>query len=200
MSYKIYKFLSINAFTRDVLLTEKFYFGDWKNMNDPLEGFFQYSKDKLTDSNIIDLYNSKNLYGVSCFSKTYRSILMWSHYADDHKGICVEVLIDEELCREKNIDIVEINYMKSIATIADPGADAKSLLSRKLFPWKYEKEIRLFSNGKNSQKRIGKISRIILGSNISPDHKELINTYVGDRNIKIIQAKININTSNIVIR
>lgn len=27
---------------------------------------------------------------VSCFSEDYRSILMWSHYAEDHTGFCVQ--------------------------------------------------------------------------------------------------------------
>ena len=27
---------------------------------------------------------------VSCFSEDYKSILMWSHYAKDHTGFCVQ--------------------------------------------------------------------------------------------------------------
>ena len=200
MSNKIYKFLPINAFTRDVLLTEKFHFGDWEKMNDPLEGFFQYSKNILTDSNIKDLYNEKNLYGICCFSENYKNILMWSHYADNHKGICIEVHVDKILCDQEDIDIIKIDYIKSIATIANPDVNVKSLLSKKLTPWKYEKEIRLFSNGKNVQKKIGKITKIILGPSISDKNKELISTYIGDRNLKIVQAKINLNTSSINIR
>ena len=125
---------------------------------------------------------------------------MWSHYTDDHKGICIEVLVDETLCNQENIDIIEITYMKSIITIADPSIDVGSLLNRKLSPWKYEKEIRLFSNGRNIQKKIGKITRIILGPSISDNNKELISTYISDRNIKTTQAKINLNTSSINIR
>lgn len=27
---------------------------------------------------------------ISCFSKRYDSILMWSHYASSHEGVCIE--------------------------------------------------------------------------------------------------------------
>ena len=32
----------------------------------------------------------RDLARISCFSKTNRSILMWSHYADSHHGVCIE--------------------------------------------------------------------------------------------------------------
>jgi hypothetical protein len=35
-------------------------------------------------------------YGVSCFSESWNSILMWSHYADRHKGICLGFDVPEE--------------------------------------------------------------------------------------------------------
>jgi hypothetical protein len=37
----------------------------------------------------LDLGLKKNIH-VACFSETYESILMWSHYANDHKGFCIE--------------------------------------------------------------------------------------------------------------
>lgn len=37
----------------------------------------------------LDIKHKENLH-VTCFSKTNESILMWSHYADNHKGFCVE--------------------------------------------------------------------------------------------------------------
>ena len=38
-------------------------------MNDPMEGYFQYSKDILTDSNIKDLYNKKTYMGLVIFQR-----------------------------------------------------------------------------------------------------------------------------------
>ncbi len=37
-----------------------------------------------------DFDKLKNNFLVSCFSEDYKSILMWSHYAKDHSGFCVQ--------------------------------------------------------------------------------------------------------------
>ena len=44
---------------------------------------------------IHDLFNMRNRMYVACFSATYESILMWSYYGEDHKGICFEIEIDD---------------------------------------------------------------------------------------------------------
>ncbi len=198
---KIYKFMFINDFSRNVLRSNKFYFGDWKNMNDPMEGYFTYDPDEIIQHNLDDLKDKKNTYGICCFSNTYNQILMWSHYADNHQGICIEIEIDKKLCRNNKIDIQEIKYVKNIENIVGNNVellDAKGLLSKKIDIWKYEKEIRLFCIGKKTTHKIGKITRILLG--IRCDKKELIENYINGRNIKIIQTKINFKSNTINIR
>jgi Protein of unknown function (DUF2971) len=32
----------------------------------------------------------QNAIGICCFSETYDNILMWAHYADGHRGFCLE--------------------------------------------------------------------------------------------------------------
>jgi hypothetical protein len=32
---------------------------------------------------------SQDIFNVFCLSKNFDNVLMWSHYADDHKGICI---------------------------------------------------------------------------------------------------------------
>src|SRR5207244_3707608 len=51
-----------------------------KHLNDPsnLTTLFDQALNKL-----------KNDTGVSCFSKSYLKTLMWSHYSDKHKGVCL---------------------------------------------------------------------------------------------------------------
>lgn len=43
-----------------------------------------------------DLLNMHDRMYVGCLSSTYESILMWSYYGDDHKGVCLEIDIDED--------------------------------------------------------------------------------------------------------
>lgn len=37
----------------------------------------------------LNLGTKENIH-LACFSETYKSILMWSHYANNYKGFCVE--------------------------------------------------------------------------------------------------------------
>ncbi len=46
-------------------------------------------------------------YRICSFSKEYNNILLWAHYADGFKGICIKVEIDEKW---PGYEIVEINY------------------------------------------------------------------------------------------
>ena len=69
--------------------------------NDPFE--FGYSNVDLEKLNLIsktgnlgdDLKDYSNLHGIISLSSTYKNILMWSHYADNHSGAVVEFFINE---------------------------------------------------------------------------------------------------------
>lgn len=56
------------------------------------EGLHKYDVDKLRENVNIVL----NEIGVCCFTKNPSNILMWSHYAHNHKGICLEFDILED--------------------------------------------------------------------------------------------------------
>jgi|LSQX01.1.fsa_nt_gb hypothetical protein len=47
-----------------------------------------------------------NELGISCFSETQKSILMWSHYAEQHKGICLAYDTGMFLTKSHQIDIL----------------------------------------------------------------------------------------------
>ncbi len=59
-------------------------------------------KEKLNKE--IEEYRKKIL--ISCFSRRKDSILMWSHYADSHRGVCFEYDIT------KNENFAEVKYSK----------------------------------------------------------------------------------------
>ena len=93
---------------------------------------------------------------VSCFSEDNASTLMWSHYADSNKGICIEYdfnqLPSDDLVRQSIFPIV---YTDSPIDIGDLLDDKKCTLSKypldtavlcsalnKSLVWSYEKEWR----------------------------------------------------------
>jgi hypothetical protein len=104
----------------------------------------------------VNLFIRKN-YGVSCFSTDPRHILMWSHYADSHKGICIafdkDILVDSLKEYNENVKMSKIDYVNNVPVIDINIIDNKITLSdeiekvitSKLKHWDYEKEVRIYS-------------------------------------------------------
>ena len=80
----------------------------------------------------------------------YLNELMWAHYADSHKGICIQYKIKPvNLIDEKNklIRLFEVNYDKPFPLDGNiPFLDA---LCVKGDFWRYEKEVRLIMYSRN---------------------------------------------------
>ena len=91
--------------------------------------------------------------GVVCFSRTWKNPLLWSHYADRHKGICLGFDVPDE-APDAN------GRMRSLAFPVEYTAERPQLegriqlntrfihqwLSTKYEGWRYEDEVRVFTN------------------------------------------------------
>ncbi|HQC42170.1 MAG TPA: DUF2971 domain-containing protein [Verrucomicrobiota bacterium] len=87
-----------------------------------------------------------NNVGVCCFSKEYDNILMWSHYAQAHEGICLKF----DRTEDSNFfsQIVNVEYRKRVETdIAKYFLEyykfSGDTISTKYSDWSYEKEVRV---------------------------------------------------------
>ena len=87
---------------------------------------------------------------VLSLSKTYKSIQMWAHYADAHKGICYgfDVSEDEE-CFSPRMDVVykkdrpQINILDLFGGSEESKAEQiKKAITTKQKQWIYEEEVR----------------------------------------------------------
>ncbi len=82
---------------------------------------------------------------ISCFSKTYKENLMWSHYANFHKGVCIGFNYNG-LRKTFGFSPSEVKYKKNFnkKDYCKNEMDAlEYLINTKSKIWKYEKEIRL---------------------------------------------------------
>lgn len=98
--------------------------------------------------------NFKSTTGVTCLSESYNSLLMWSHYASNHQGICVKYRLGDIVDELKFLPVPVI-YSKERASIdkIDLGNDSyfeqlacKSIVesvTSKSLEWQYEKEWRI---------------------------------------------------------
>lgn len=90
--------------------------------------------------------------GVVCLSEEPDNILMWSHYSDGHRGICLE--FDTGYLGEKP-RFHRVQYKKSYPVFKVVSLLSKTLLYptplvTKSVKWKYEKEWRLLSEHGNT--------------------------------------------------
>ncbi len=148
MSRKLYKYQSFLSFTKfypNSYIKNVAHFSNWKELNDPLEGYFRTS----LYNNINELINEKNSVKILSLSKGYDNFPLWAHYASSRKGVCLEYTIDDDNL-PNDILLSDIKYgqdFPSIDSDNDFRHNAIHVLSCKLFPWSYEKEVRLFSFG-----------------------------------------------------
>jgi hypothetical protein len=93
--------------------------------------------------------------GICCFSSEQDNPLLWSHYADQHRGICAGYSLE----RNPKPNLLKVEYGGDRAVRTSSIAKAvidndlvhkerldRDILLRKALPWKYENEWRLLGN------------------------------------------------------
>lgn len=87
--------------------------------------------------------------GVLCFSRRWRNPLMWSHYADRHRGIYLGFDVPSGKCATMNYDATRLpDVLPKLLTGGDEAQEQTMcrLLTTKFRDWKYEDEVRVFSS------------------------------------------------------
>ncbi|WP_379953215.1 DUF2971 domain-containing protein [Dokdonia sp. R78006] len=139
-------------------------------------------------------------YGIFSLSKKWNSLLMWSHYGNNHKGFCIG--FREDLMRKSSLFGAgfEVNYTtkfpeRNPLKRIEPIQDSFLQLGHKASEWKYEEEFRLINlklEGLTKKDRIIKypdefISEVILGIEISENDKAEILKICNLKKIKVFQ-------------
>lgn len=162
------------------------------------ENSFEELKEKFTSEIIQKVKEVRNNALISCFSKKYDSILMWSHYGDKHKGVCIEfdrpdkdfldVKYSKKRCKFDLEDTTRrvLGYMLSNeeADVNDKGlirCISKPFIVKSL-DWQYEKEVRCIlspnSDGVSKLEELSlytmptKITKIYVGCKVDKNSEE----------------------------
>jgi len=83
---------------------------------------------------------------ITCFSKSPMKALMWSHYGDKHKGICLGFSFEDEEEKFIQAPISYENEIKALNYAEDTRLGVYKWLFSKSHVWSYEEEIRRVSN------------------------------------------------------
>lgn len=131
-----FKYLSLqNAkWFIDIILNKQLHASNVSELNDPMESFYSTTEGNLKKFT----YKMKHEKAFVCsLSKESDNYLLWSHYADGHKGCCIEVS-----AKAPNKGFIEVEYDNRKAYKAKNREDINELLKYKLDCWKYENEVR----------------------------------------------------------
>jgi len=123
---------------------------------------------------------------------------MWSFYANDHKGIAIEI---DFTGFEK--DIKEVHYLNELPEYNLTTPDPAEILTKKTNHWCYESEYRIIQ--KNAYYSIkGRIKAIYLGQRILDVHLEILKKIIPSAipiyTTKLDTNEIKIKTDNLLVR
>lgn len=139
----LYKYRSLDNFKRfvDIILKNRIFASEYKNLNDPMEGQYYYQSGEL-DSRIRNkLYEEKGKLRLCSLSKVRDNQLMWSHYTNGQRGVAIGLRIDGSLYTVRPI---QYDGLVSLSSQGLNDQTAIEILSHKLFVWNYEEEVRVF--------------------------------------------------------
>ncbi|REH01839.1 DUF2971 domain-containing protein [Flavobacterium aquicola] len=141
----------------------------------------------------------KKTLGIYSLSKTYVDELLWAHYANSHKGFCIEYDLDKLLNCDKSFGLYafDIEYSKeppqySMKDINNHRTEyiVKKIAGHKSIRWEYEKEYRIITDffGNHSYD-FEAVKGIYFGLNMSENQKEILMNTLEGRGIKFYQIK-----------
>ena len=178
-----------------------------------IDSFVSNRRNEVMD--MVDLYFpllatfvNKRTATISCFSEAIKSVTMWSHYADYHKGFVLEYDLRPTLSNGiPNVGIYPVIYddkrydgtqyilweFLRMLGVKLPNPDTLSYIKcalHKSSQWEYEKEWRLIDSNlrdniisENKTWVSLKPTAIYYGTNISSDNKNRLHSIAQDKNL-----------------
>jgi hypothetical protein len=175
----LFRYRPANEYLYDSLGSSTMFFASPENLNDPFD--CQIDIDRCLSNAIGESEGATKAYlqtlkelpkfspslqralsgvGICSFSLTLTDPLMWAHYADNHRGVCLTYRFEESFFLDEGRRIIGVapveygasplrHWFKAVApTLGEPASRAMGTeLCKKLFTvkgecWSYEREIR----------------------------------------------------------
>jgi hypothetical protein len=193
----LYKYNSLKnyEFFVDILVRKRLYGATIRELNDPMEGYF--CSENFVNDEWEQLKGLKKSIRICSLTTNYRNALLWAHYANEHKGCCIEV----DISKDNKWIKMPINY-SSQAPVLNTGIndeDAQNIVfGTKSDFWSYEDEIRFIkkmplTNGGKPYKAYlpVKVNKVILGIRVTAEERRRVERIVKtiDPNIEVVKIK-----------
>jgi len=141
-------------------------------------------------------------YGLLCFSLDWHNPLLWSHYADRHRGLALGFDVDEQILRR-------VVYRKTRPALkAIDMQVANWLLFTKYEDWNYEQEARVFTSLKDRDRATGlyfadfgeqlTLREVIVGPLCSATAPQLLEAAGSIEDVEFRKARLAFNSFRVV--
>ena len=139
-------------------------------------------------------------HSAQCFSQTWNSILMWSHYGDRHKGICLGFDVPDELTREVQY-LSDLEFVGNLdeLSVPDKAKVLDKLYAGKYEGWRYEQEIRVNGSREEIDEETGQyfvnfgehltLREVIAGACFKMSRKPIEEALHGYSDVKIVKLR-----------
>lgn len=207
----LYKYMTL-TYLEDSIKNHRLYLSDGSNFNDP---FDCHIFDKSTNGMIL-----VNKLRILCLTNSHTKKMMWSHYADSHKGVCLAINVPDHLVfpvcytSKRLYTDTDIDKILSETKLRKKNARSPMIISChdkkyayvKDKKWRDENEYRivfcdnepgLIHENANCFMSV-KIKRIYLGVNFDYNENKKILFMCNERRIEI--AKIQLSKENYGLR
>ena len=154
----------------------------------------------------------KTTMGISCLSESYDSLLMWAHYANIHRGMCVEYEL-MEINKQLGFSPIPVIYSDERVSFHSINQDTLEVnsfrffiesLTSKSLEWSYEKEWRIIrdnvacGNKWDTEKKGALLDMVrprsvILGCMVKPDFEKIIHEYCEEYKVNLYKMEKDLN-------
>ena len=146
----------------------------------------------------------KELFLIGCLCTNYKNKLMWSHYADSHKGFCIEYDYSDLVVDDHTVLPLPVIYSDERPLISWKAAldnspenveeavvqFTKGLLTKDNI-WSYENEWRILIKATDvSDIPMPRVSCVYLGASISDENRNAILKIAKEKNYKVKQMVV----------
>lgn len=207
----LFKHLSIKTVSQlshrlDIFENNRIFFPNYLQLNDPLEGSgYAFDAPGYAGCGIIRnadeeekiVSDMRTKYKILSLSATCFSPSMWSHYADDFKGICIGYWTNDNFSKAQKVNYVSASKKSEVAD--EYGVVSNSSIEPEVFKgffykhtdWAYEKEYRIVKETDDTffEYAAENVACVILGIDIDENIQKCLVDHIPE-NVKIYQAKI----------
>ena len=151
---RVYKFLN-EVYGRDDLRKKRLKISRLHELNDP----FELTPYCLTDSGLRQVFlktrdDLGERAGLTCFSTTFRNPVIWAHYSDCHRGLCLGFEMPD-ISGNSGDESANVQYISKplafpqnfLALEEAAGLEVvRTILFTKYDHWQYENEVRRWAS------------------------------------------------------